>query len=285
MKKFVITVAVIFFVLFSVTVRASSPESIDEGAIKKAALDYIDGAHAGDAARMERAVHPELNKVRVGKIPQTGKSYLQKAGASRLVQVVGAKVAVLDEDKRNIQVKILDVLEGLAMVKATSAMFWDYLQLAKIDGEWKIINVLWTRNPKNAAKKILPEEAEAIEIAARDYIEGSFSGDAARMERALHPELNKVIPIKVPQTGKTMLNKMGATLLIEGTRAKMGLLPEEKRKITVTILDIMEDIAMVKVLSTMYYDYLQMAKIDGKWKIINVLWVMNPDAPPPPKRK
>jgi len=285
MKKFVITVAVIFFVLFSVTVRASSPESTDEDAIKRAALDYIDGAHAGDAARMERAVHPELNKVRVGKIPQTGKSYLQKAGASRLVQVVGAKVAVLDEDKRNIQVKILDVLEGLAMVKATSAMFWDYLQLAKIDGEWKIINVLWTRNPKNAAKKILPEEAEAIEIAARDYIEGSFSGDAARMERALHPELNKVIPIKVPQTGKTMLNKMGATLLIEGTRAKMGLLPEEKRKITVTILDIMEDIAMVKVLSTMYYDYLQMAKIDGKWKIINVLWVMNPDAPPPPKRK
>ncbi len=51
------------------------------------------------------------------------------------------------EEKRDIQVKILDVLEGLAMVKATSAMFWDYLQLAKIEGEWKIINVLWVMNP------------------------------------------------------------------------------------------------------------------------------------------
>jgi hypothetical protein len=39
------------------------------------------------------------------------------------------------------------------------------------------------------------------------------------------------------------------------------------------------------VLSAMYYDYLQVAKIDGEWKIINVLWVMNPNAPPPPKRK
>ncbi|MGD8534875.1 MAG: nuclear transport factor 2 family protein [Candidatus Aminicenantes bacterium] len=285
MKKLLIVATVFFFVLFSVAVRASSPESTDEDAIKRAALDYIDGAHAGDAARMERAVHPELNKVIVERIPQTGKSYLRKAGASRLIQVVGAKVAVLAEDKRDIEVKILDVLEGLAMVKATSAMFWDYLQLAKIDGEWKIINVLWTRNPKNAAKKILPEEEQAVEIAARDYIEGAFSGDAERMERALHPELNKVIPVKVRQTGKTMLNKMGANFLIEGTRAKMGLLPEEKRKITVTVLDIMEDIAMVKVLSAMYYDYLQLAKIDGKWKIINVLWVMNPDAPPPPKRK
>ncbi len=285
MKKFVITGAVIFFILCSVAVRASSQESTDRDAIKRVSLDYMDGAHAGEAARMERAVHPELNKIAVQKIPQTGKSVLRRGGATRLIHLVGAKVAVLDEDKRNIQVKILDVLEGLAMVKVTSAMFWDYLQLAKIDGEWKIINVLYTRNPQNTAKKILPEEEQAIEKAALDYIEGAFSGDAARMERAVHPELNKVSPVKVPQTGKTMLNKMGATLLIEGTRAKMGLLPEEKRKITVTVLDVMEEITMVKVLSAMYYDYLQMAKVDGKWKIINVLWIMNPDAPPPPKRK
>jgi hypothetical protein len=284
MKKIVIIGASILFILISLTLRASFKTSTDEGAIKMAALDYIDGAHAGDSARMERAVHPELNKVIVEKIPQTGKSYLRKAGATRLVQVVGAKVAVLDKDKRNIQVKILDVLEGLAMVKATSAMFWDYLQLAKIDGEWKIINVLWTRNPKSAIKKALPAETEAIEKVALDYIEGAFSGDAARMEQALHPELNKVIPVKVPQTGKTMLNKMGASMLIEGTRAKRGLLSEEKRNITVTVLNVMEDIAIVKVLSAMYYDYLQMAKIEGKWKIINVLWVMNPNAPPPAKR-
>ena len=127
MKKIAIIVALIFFILISLTIRASLETSTDEGAIRTAALGYIDGAHAGDSARMEHAVHPELNKVVVEKIPKTGKSYLRKAGATRLVQIVGAKVAVLDKDKRNIQVKILDVLEGLAMVKATSAMFWDYL--------------------------------------------------------------------------------------------------------------------------------------------------------------
>lgn len=285
MKEFAIIMTLVLFIPFSLSLSASSEGSADEDAIKRAALDYIDGAHAGDAVRMERAVHPELNKVVVEKIPQTGKFYIRKAGATRLIQVVGAKSVVLAEEKRDIQVKILDVLEGLAMVKATSAMFWDYLQLANIDGEWKIINVLWTRNPKEAAKEIQPEENDAIQRAALDYIEGAFSGDAARMERALHPELNKVIPIKVRQTGKTMLNRMGATMLIEGTRAKMGLLPEEKRNITVTVLDIMENLAMVKVLSARYYDYLQMAKIEGEWKIINVLWVMNPDALPPSQRR
>lgn len=69
---------------------------------------------------------------------------------------------------------------------------------------------------------------------------------------------------------------MGASMLIEGTRAKMGLLAEDKREIEVTVMDAAEDLAMVKVLSARYYDFLQMAKIDGRWKILNVLWVMNP---------
>jgi hypothetical protein len=37
--------------------------------------------------------------------------------------------------------------------------------------------------------------------------------------------------------------------------------------------------ATVKVYSAMYIDYLQVGKINGEWKIINVLWVPNPDAP------
>jgi hypothetical protein len=121
-------------------------------------------------------------------------------------------------------------------------------------------------------------EKEAIKKAALDYIEGSFSGDAERMASAVHPELTKVIPYALPQTGKTILNKMGASFLIEGTRAKMGLVDEDKRQIEVTVLDVLDDLACVKVISALYYDYLQMAKVDGRWKIINVLWKMNPGA-------
>jgi hypothetical protein len=67
-------------------------------------------------------------------------------------------------------------------------------------------------------------------------------------------------------------------MLIEGTRAKMGMLAEDKRAIEVTVLDAAEDLAMVKVVSARYYDFLQMAKMGGEWKIVNVLWVMNPAA-------
>jgi hypothetical protein len=40
----------------------------------------------------------------------------------------------------------------------------------------------------------------------------------------------------------------------------------------VTILDVYDNVAMVKTMSAEYVDYLQMGKVNGKWIIINVLW-------------
>jgi hypothetical protein len=284
MKKIALILAIFLFLLMFLSIQAQAQDASAREAIKETALNYIDGAHAGSAARMEQAVHPELCKVTLQTIPQTEKTVLRKAGSSRLIQVVGAQATVLAEEKRHIQVEILDVQQGLAMVRATSAKFWDYLQIADIDGEWKIINVLWINNPNQEKSTHTSADETAIKETALNYIEGSFSGDAERMEKALHPELNKVIPVKVRQTGKTMLDKMGAALLIEGTRAKMGMVPVDERNIELNILDVKNNIAMVKVLSSRYYDYLQVAKFGDSWKIVNVLWVMNPDAPRPNRK-
>ncbi len=38
-------------------------------------------------------------------------------------------------------------------------------------------------------------------------------------------------------------------------------------------------IACAKVVSASYIDHIQLANIDGVWKIVNVLWVPNPSAP------
>ena len=99
------------------------------------------------------------------------------------------------------------------------------------------------------------------------------------MDKALHPELNKVRPQVLKQTGKTMLDKVGAGLLVEATRTKMGMLDEAEWKIQYKLFDYEDNIALVEVVSSMFYDYIQLVRINGGWKIINVLWVMNPDAP------
>lgn len=122
-------------------------------------------------------------------------------------------------------------------------------------------------------------DSTAIRRAALDYIQGWYEGDAERMERALHPQLAKRIVRSDPASGASQLNQMGAAELVEGTRAGYGRrTPPQERQSDVTLLDIFENVASVKVVASEWVDYLHMAKVDDRWVIINVLWELKPEA-------
>jgi hypothetical protein len=121
-----------------------------------------------------------------------------------------------------------------------------------------------------------PTDAAAIKQAALDYIEGWYEGNAERMERALHPELAKRIA-RTNQQGQSRLDQMSAMTLVQGTRRGGGKqTPVEKQHKDVTILDVFENAASVKVVASDWVDYLHMAKFNGKWVIVNVLWELKP---------
>lgn len=127
-------------------------------------------------------------------------------------------------------------------------------------------------------------EAAAIRQTALDYIEGWYEGDAARMERALHPELAKRIVMTDSATGNSRLDQMGAMALIQRTRAGGGRkTPRESQMKDLTILDRFQNAAVVKIVAAGWIDYLQEAKFNGEWKIVNVLWELKPREPTPPK--
>ena len=129
------------------------------------------------------------------------------------------------------------------------------------------------------AQTISAEDAAAIKKPAQDYIEGWYAGDAARMESALHPELAKRIVIVDLQTGHSRLDSMSAMSLVQRTRAGGGSkTPKDKQQKDITILDRFNNAAIVKVVAADWIDYLQEGKINGEWKIINVLWEIKPDS-------
>jgi len=130
-----------------------------------------------------------------------------------------------------------------------------------------------------AAKPSGASEADlaAIKQTALDYIEGWYEGAAERMERALHPELAKRIVITDPKSGRSRLDQMGAMTLTLGTRSRASNpTPKEKRQSDVTVLDVFENAASVKVVATDWVDYLHVAKFNGRWVIVNVLWELKP---------
>jgi hypothetical protein len=123
-------------------------------------------------------------------------------------------------------------------------------------------------------------DSAGIRQAAMDYIEGWYSGDAERMTRALHPELAKRIVRTDPKSGRSNLGQMSAMTLINGTRMGGGKqTPVAQQRKDFRILDIFQNAAVARVDANTWVDYLQLAKWNGQWVIVNVLWELRPEAP------
>ena len=132
--------------------------------------------------------------------------------------------------------------------------------------------------PAGAVQQQANEEA-AIRATALDYVEGWYTGDAARMERALHPELAKRIVNTNPQNKRSSLGQQSAMTLVQSTRNGGGRdTPPEQMQKDVVILDLFQNAASVRATMSGWIDYMHMAKWNGRWVIVNVLWEQKPQA-------
>ena len=141
---------ILLVVLAGVPTLATAQSAADSAAIRATALDYIEGWYAGDAARMERALHPELAK-RIVETDPRGFSRLGQQSAMTLVQNTrrGGGRDTPPDSRRN-EVRILDVYGNAASVRVRAATWVDYMHLAKSNGRWLIVNVLWELDPPAA---------------------------------------------------------------------------------------------------------------------------------------
>ena len=256
---------------------AQAPAGVDaeKAAIVQAALDYGDGYYSGAPERMERAIHPDLNKMVAIPLPKTGKVALRYSTYSGLIEATRAKLGVLDSDKRKIGAEVLLVDGNAALAKVTSAMFNDFLHLIKVNGQWKIINVLWAVGPDSPNRPPIPTvdaaSAEpAIRQAALDFLEGTMAGDAARVERALHGEVNRIAYGTIPG-GAVALNRARYSSLVEPVRAGLATVPEADRGVEFKLIAVMDGMAQAVASTPRSAQYLQLALIEGQWKIVNIL--------------
>ncbi len=279
MKTFLIMILVLSStILFA----QESIDETDSSAIIATALDYADGFYSGAPERMERAIHPDLNKVTVVKLSPTAKSSLQYSTFSGLIELTHAKVGFRELEKRNIKVTILTINNDLASVKLTSPMFNDFLQMLNIEGKWKIVNVLWEPGPESPnipprGNIDVDNEKKAINATVTDYYTGSFKNDVALIEKIVYPETRIAQFAKLPQTGKSFISRVGIGMIIELVRAKLRQVPENQQKVDVKILDVMDEMAFVEAITPMSTNYIQLAKMDEQWKIINILNKSNPN--------
>ena len=123
-------------------------------------------------------------------------------------------------------------------------------------------------------------ELAAIKRAVLDYFEGWFGGDPLRMERALHRELVKR-SLEKDASGRETLKTISAESMIVATARGDG---KDERpgdlRIEVDVEDVLGDLANVTVRSTVYTEYLHLARTSDGWKIVNDMWQPTPGSAP-----
>ena len=143
---------VTLFVLFGAVLTVSAQTEPDRDAIKRTALNYAEGWYEGNADKMESALSPDLAK-RIARTNAQNQTRLDHMTAMALVQGTrggfGKQTPAPEQQK---DVTVLDVLGSAATVKLEMRDWVDYMHIAKINGKWLIVNVLWETKPRKQAK-------------------------------------------------------------------------------------------------------------------------------------
>ena len=133
-------------VAVSLNLRAqTAQDSLD---IRRVALAYIESQHNPNPKLMEQALHPRLVKRSVFKNQATQKDYVSEYFTENMIILAESYNIKKDKFPKNPRkdVKLLDISARTASVKLTADEWIDYMHIVKVNGEWKIINVLWQYN-------------------------------------------------------------------------------------------------------------------------------------------
>lgn len=147
MKKWKAAVLVPALALIAVG-AARAQESADRKAVERAILDYAEAVYEMKPELVDRGVHGELAKrgFSRGADGSWRESTMSFAQLRTLAERWNSQGRV-DPKTAKKRIVVLDMLDRTASAKLSASWGVDYMHLAKYDGRWKIVNVLWQSDP------------------------------------------------------------------------------------------------------------------------------------------
>lgn len=136
------------FALAAAPAPALAQSAADREAVRQAALDYVEGIYTVDTSRIERSVSKNLTKRGFWREPN--EATYKPESVMTFDQLMKLTAAWNKDGKRDTSIKevtVLDVLDQTASAKVVAMWGIDYMHLAKYDGRWQIINIVWQAHP------------------------------------------------------------------------------------------------------------------------------------------
>jgi hypothetical protein len=231
----------------------------DRAAIRRSALDYAQGFYEGSVERMARALHPALLKR--GLLPPGVESrFLQLMNAEMLIDLTDSARGRPTGD-RHFDFALFDVGDDVASARIFTDQFNDYLLLAKQDGRWRIVSVLW-QVPASAGSE--PDKV-AVKKAVGEYFEGLYAADAARIRAVVHPEFVRRT-LRPGARGSLVLDDLNVDRLLGAPQQLTAV-----RSYAVQVRDVHDRIASASVTQEGRTSHVHLAEQGGRWRLINML--------------
>lgn len=139
MRKLSSLLAIIILVFAPLSALDVSHQEKDT--VSAVARNYMEAYYTGDAELMQRALHPDFHKRTLHNT--NGRLEITEDTVHSMVQGVsegsGKKIPV---DERLKKIEVLDVYKDAASVKVTTGRWIDYMHLSKLNGEWRVLDVV-----------------------------------------------------------------------------------------------------------------------------------------------
>ena len=115
----------------------------DEAAIRACILDYFEGWFDGDVGRMDLALHPGLAKHSIGQ-DRDRTDLLDVTTRDEMVELTARGIGrQRDLPEREIRIDIAAVSGDIASVVVHSAVYVEFVLLARLADRWRITGTLW----------------------------------------------------------------------------------------------------------------------------------------------
>lgn len=119
--------------------------------VKTAILDYVEGLYLVDSTRIDKSVDTKMRKIGYY-FDAKSKTYrdnleMTHTQLSNLAARWNKNGKSVNENSPK-KIEIFDVNSKIASAKLTAEWGIDLFHLAKVNNQWKIINVIWQSQPK-----------------------------------------------------------------------------------------------------------------------------------------
>ncbi len=132
-----------FVLVLSVAVLAwgSTSASNEKAAIAAVAQNYMDAYYTADAARMQKTLHPDFHKRTLQIV--NGRTEISEDTVQSIVEGVrlgsGKEIPIAERVQK---IEVLDVYGDAASVKVVTGRWIDYMHLSRLNGEWRVLDVV-----------------------------------------------------------------------------------------------------------------------------------------------